>query len=104
MIAASSGLSSTSSARSGDRSVDMWGWLVEDEPVEAELTDGLDELLEIDGLADVAVRPAGVPVYQVPLLLGGGEDDDRQEAGPLGRSQLAQYIQPADLGKLEVEE
>src|SRR2546430_13596932 len=36
--------------------VRLGGRLVQDEPVEPELADGLDELTEIHGLADVAVR------------------------------------------------
>src|SRR5258708_38158470 len=35
--------------------------LVQDQPVEAELADGLDELPKVPGVSDVAVRPQAVP-------------------------------------------
>src|SRR5256714_11262887 len=84
--------------------VRLGGRLVQDEPVEPELADGLDELTEIHGLADVAVRAQPIPGHDVPLLPGRGEDDDREQAGARGGADAPQYLQPVDLGGLQVEE
>jgi hypothetical protein len=54
---------------------DPWRGLVQYQPVEPELLDGPDELLEIYRLADVAVGAEAVAVEDVPLLSGRSQDD-----------------------------
>src|SRR2546430_4609208 len=84
--------------------VRLGGRLVQDEPVEPELADGLDELTEIHGLADVAVRPQPIPGHDVPLLPGRGEDDDREQAGARGGAGAPPYLPPVSPGVRPVEE
>src|SRR5687768_4603765 len=81
----------------------LTGETVEQQPVEAELADGFDELLELDGLDDVAVHAEAVALDQIALFLGGGQDDDRGALGSLVALDLAQHFQAVDLRQLEVE-
>ena len=80
-----------------------WGF-VQDQPVESELSDGFDELVEIDGFANVAVYAEVVAFGEIAVLLGAGEDDDGKAAGALVGANSAQDLEAIDFGKLQVEQ
>src|SRR5207237_1243897 len=79
-------------------------WRVEDEPVDPELAHGLDELAEVDRLADVAVRAQAVAGDDVLLFAGRGEDHDRQQARAGVGPDAPQHLEAVDLGELQVEQ
>src|SRR6266545_1833853 len=56
------------------------------------------------GLPDVAVRAQPAARDQVPLFARRGEDDDRQQAGALVRTDAVQHLQAVDFRQLQVEE
>ena len=82
----------------------LWRGLVQYQPVEPELLDGLDELLEIHRLADVAVGAEAVAVEHVPLLFGRGQDDHGQAPRTLVGPQAFEYLEPVHPGQLEIEQ
>src|SRR5689334_13049021 len=90
-------------ARSGPRSA-RWRWLVQDQPVQAQLPHRFDELLEVDRFADVAVGAESVTRDEVPLLTRRGQDHHGQETGAVVGTDAAQDLEPVDLGELEIEE
>jgi len=73
---------------------------VENQPVEPELTRGLDKLVEIDGLADVAIGAQAVASNAVFLLVGRGEDHHRQQIGARIGAQARRTSKPSILGNL----
>src|SRR5712691_8078895 len=80
------------------------GWLVQEQPVQAEIGDGADEGLEVHGLDDVAVRALPVRLRDVGLFAGGGQDDDGNGFGALVLLESAQDLKPVHLGQLQVEQ
>jgi hypothetical protein len=51
------------------------GALVQEEPIETELPDGVDKLRKIYRLANVAIGAEPVTSEEIPLLIGRSEDD-----------------------------
>src|SRR5690349_10347364 len=78
--------------------------LVDEQPVQAELFGRLGEFHEVDWLAHVAVGAEAVTVDDVALLVGGGENHNRQQSCALVRANALQHLQPVDLGQLQIEQ
>src|SRR5690606_6254608 len=66
------------------------------EPVVADQAHGGHVLLEVDVLADVAVRAEPVARVDVALLAGRRQDDDRDRARDRVRLQALQHLEAAD--------
>src|SRR5258706_9640934 len=81
-----------------------WGRLVQDEPVHPYLSYRLDEPREVDRLPDVAVRAKLVSAEEVGLLLGRGEDDDREQLRLRILTELPEHLEAIDLRQLQVEQ
>jgi hypothetical protein len=77
---------------------------VEDEPVEAELARGFHELIEVDGLANVAVGTQAVAIGAVLLFIGRGENDDGEKLGAFVGAELAEDLEAVELGEFEVKQ
>ena len=73
-------------------------------PVETKLSDRVHELIEIDGLADVAVGPEIVALDPIPVLVRGGEDDHGDPLGARVGANPLQDLQTVDLGQLEIQQ
>src|SRR5215218_9405528 len=83
---------------------DPWRGLVQYQPVEPELLDSPDELLEIYRLAYVAVGAEAVAVEHVPLLSRRSQDDHGQAPRTLICPQALEYLEPVHPGQLEIEQ
>src|SRR5215203_5764250 len=81
-----------------------WRGLVQYQPVEPELLDSPDELLEIYRLAYVAVGAEAVAVEHVPLLSRRSQDDHGQAPRTLICPQAPEYLEPVHPGQLEIEQ
>src|SRR5215203_4814795 len=81
-----------------------WRGLVQYQPVEPELLDSPDELLEIYRLAYVAVGAEAVAVEHVPLLSRRSQDDHGQAPRTLICPQALEYLEPVHPGQLEIEQ
>src|SRR5207248_9433817 len=79
-------------------------WLVEEHPVQAQLADGLGELLEVDRLDDVAVDAQLVTLHDVALFAGGGEHDHREGPRLWIGLDAAQHLHAIDQRQLEIEQ
>src|SRR5579859_3535739 len=55
--------------------------LVDDQPVEADVFDGVPKLLEVHRLLNVTVGSQPIAIDQVAFLFGGCQDDDRDSLG-----------------------
>src|SRR5207302_1730199 len=77
---------------------------VEQHPVEAQRTDGVGELLKIDGLDDVAVDPQVIAGLEIVILVRRGQHDHGDLLGPRIRLDPAEHFDSIDLGELQVEE
>src|SRR5262245_27849759 len=73
-------------------------------PVAPDVGDDGDVLIEVHRLHDIAVHAEQIAFGDVPVLLGGSEDDYRNPAGPLVGLDSPQYFQSVDLGQLQVEQ
>src|SRR5207249_9991691 len=82
----------------------VWGRLVQDQPVEAQLADRFGEFREVDRLTHVAVRAEAVAADEIALLLGRREDHHREQSGTRIGTQAAQHLEPVDARELEVEQ
>ena len=78
--------------------------LVQEEPEEPQRLGRFGELREVHGLAHVGVGAQRVAAQDVLVLLGRGEDDDRQELRALVGADAAQDLQAVDLRQLQVEQ
>src|SRR5687767_14429120 len=81
-----------------------WGWFIEDEPIQAELTGGFHELGKVDRFADEAVGTEVVALDDVAFFVARRQNDDGQASCGGIRSYAAQHVQPVELGELEVEQ
>src|SRR5262245_48621503 len=72
--------------------------LVQEQPIQSELADSRHKAVEIDRLADVAVRAVSVRPYHVRLLLGRGQDDDAHQLRPRVGPQPPEHFQAVQAG------
>src|SRR5207244_10345281 len=79
-------------------------WLVQKQPVHAEGTGRLLELIEVDRFDDVAVDAQPVALDQVALFARRGQHDDRDGAGSLVRLDPLENLQAVDIGQLDIEQ
>jgi hypothetical protein len=77
---------------------------VEEEPEQADGADCFGEVGKLYRLADVGVGADAVTGLDVFVLFGGGENDNGDDPGPLVGPYSAQHVEPADLGKVQVEQ
>src|ERR1700693_4026712 len=102
LIGAALGMASASpSGRPGDAAGPP---LVKENPEEADLPDGIDELLEADRLDDVGVDAEPVAFDEVPLLPRGRQHDDGEVSQRLVGLDPAQYLQAVHPRHLQVEQ
>ena len=77
---------------------------VQDQPVEAQLPDGFDKLLEVHRLADIAVGAArsrerypAAPLEEVRMITG-------SNLGSRVRAQLGQHLETVQPGQFQIEQ
>src|SRR5690348_2205752 len=78
--------------------------LVQKQPIEAELADGVYKLSEVDGFADVAIGAEPVAFQAVALLVGGGENDHRPQPSLSRSADTPKHLEPVNLGQLRIED
>lgn len=74
------------------------------EPVETELTHGVDELVEIDGFADVGICAQLVALDDVSLFVRRRQHHDGKRLGRRLLANLCENLEAGDLGQLQVEQ
>src|ERR1700722_20407992 len=80
------------------------GWLlVHYQPVQAQLADHLLKLGEVYGLLNVAVYAQLVAGHHIPLLVGGGQQNDGNGPGGGILFQLLEHLQTVDFRQLEIQ-
>src|SRR5712691_10208643 len=99
----SSSESSTINTRRGVLIQSLWRGrrLVQNQPVQTELSDSIGELTEIDGLAHVAVGAQAVTMDPVLLFVRGCQNDDREETRKLICSSCRRTSKPSTFGNFK---
>ena len=78
--------------------------LVQEDPVESQLPDGVSELGEINGLDDIAIDAQTITLDDVPLLFGRGEHHHRYMPGLRIVLDLTQHLQPVHFRELQIQQ
>ena len=77
---------------------------VDAQPIDAKLASRLEKERKIHGLAHETVRPEVVTSQHIVFLPAGGQDDDRNSAGPLVGAHAPQHVETIELGKVQIEQ
>src|SRR5712691_9476986 len=78
--------------------------LVDEQPVHSQHAGRVEEVAEHHGLADEAVGTEVVGANDVGFLARGGQYHDRQRLGSGIGADAPQYLQPVDLGEIDIQQ